>query len=181
MRRNLHAQFCHRIESDYAKYLLPGKWIKQTEHLRTGHNIFVNREGEVCTLITPLGKTEDAQTVASQLLQLTGPEYVPSLEEGKQYYAETKRFVETETPGETERFGPKLIDSPPAQEAETKRFDSREGRKEKVRELRKAGGFNQSTIIQTVYGVAPGDSDRYREALSEYKQFLVEIAAEVIS
>jgi hypothetical protein len=80
LRRALHAKFVHRLDPEYAKYLLnSSKWAKVAPGLKTGYNIFQDSEGDFHELRTPLGTIEDALTIANSLLALPGPGMIPEL------------------------------------------------------------------------------------------------------
>lgn len=187
MRRNLHAKFVHRLEPDYARYLVSGKWVKQTEHLRTGYNIFVNREGDVQTIVTPLGKVQDAVSVSEMLRQIAGPELVPAIEETAHFKREMdgfnpemSHFTVEENERETDNFRMKMLISPSETSNETGHFTSEYDRKkDKVNKM--LGKFTETDIIQTVWDVTAGGSDAFKTAREEFKQMKDELKREAVA
>jgi len=82
IRRALHAVFVHRIDVDYAKFLIkPAKWYKQTEQLETGHCLYQDLDGKIQKLIMPYVEDGAAVKVAELLRQVAPP-------------AETERIAE---------------------------------------------------------------------------------------
>jgi hypothetical protein len=82
IRRALHAVFCHRIDTDYAKFLIKSaKWYKQTEQLATGHSFYQDLDGKVTKLIMPKVEDRAGVKVAEMLLQIA-PVATPKQIEG---------------------------------------------------------------------------------------------------
>jgi|SRR5579872_184014 len=74
IRRALHAVFVHRIDTDYAKYLIkPARWHKQTEQLDTGHCLYQDLDGKIQKLIMPYVEDGAAVKVAELLRQVNPP------------------------------------------------------------------------------------------------------------
>lgn len=75
IRRALHAVFVHRIDTDYAKYLIkPAKWHKQTEGLSTGHCFYQDLDGIIRKLIMPNVPDRACTRVAEIMMQVSPPE-----------------------------------------------------------------------------------------------------------
>jgi hypothetical protein len=76
IRRGFHAVFLHRIDEEYARYLLPGakgrKMAKQAPNLATGRAIFLDAEGDYDTLRIPYygDRREAIYEVAAMLQEL---------------------------------------------------------------------------------------------------------------
>src|SRR5882757_1108674 len=74
IRRALHAVFVHRIDTDYAKYLIkPAKWNKLTEQLQTGHCFYQDLDGKVTKLVMPFVEDRAGVKVAELLRQVAPP------------------------------------------------------------------------------------------------------------
>lgn len=71
LRRGLHAVFVHRLDEDYAKFLLLGgrgkKAARQAPNLHTGHCFFQDSEGQLDELIIPYGNKEDVTAFCALL------------------------------------------------------------------------------------------------------------------
>ncbi len=174
MRRNLHAKFVHKLDKDYAKFLLNSrKHAVEAEKLRTGNNFFQDVEGNIVELRTPLGTAQDAAVVAEMLLQIAGPEPRPELEPVRYHQQLTDGRETGYERNETVSFQPET-DFLSLPEPETKPFQGRNAKVEEIKRLRSLG-FNQSQIIQNIWKVKPGASQTYQTALAEYKQLLEEI------
>jgi hypothetical protein len=75
IRRALHAVFVHRIDIDYAKYLIkPAKWHKQTEQLNTGHCFYQDLDGKISKLIMPHVEDRIGAKVAEILSAVAPPQ-----------------------------------------------------------------------------------------------------------
>lgn len=87
IRRAFHAACVHRLDSEYAKFLLQGgkgqKAAKEAPNLKTGTMFFMDSEGELEVLTTPYyGEDRIAiREVADTLLQLQGAAVPQLLEE----------------------------------------------------------------------------------------------------
>ncbi len=74
IRRALHAVFVHRIDTDYAKYLIKiRKWYSQSEQLSTGHCFYQDLEGKVTKLVMPFVEDRAGVKVAELLRQVAPP------------------------------------------------------------------------------------------------------------
>lgn len=74
LRRNMHAVFVHRLDEEYAKFLLKGskgrKASKETPNLHTGHAQFQDSEGELDYLLIPFyGREREAVCEAARILR----------------------------------------------------------------------------------------------------------------
>lgn len=81
IRRALHSVFVHRIDTDYAKFLIkPRKWYSHSEQLATGHCFYQDLEGKIEKLIMPIVQDKAAHRVAEMLKQIAPsrePEFLP--------------------------------------------------------------------------------------------------------
>jgi hypothetical protein len=73
VRRAFHSTIVHRLDEDYAKFLLTGvnkKYSKQSPNLATGTYFLQDSEGnEVLTLVTPFyGRNKEAITLVAEML-----------------------------------------------------------------------------------------------------------------
>lgn len=181
LRRALHAKYVHRLDPEYAKYLLnSSKWSKAAPTLKTGWNFLQDSEGDIHELRTPLGISDDALTVAALLqAQLEGPYTPPALPAMPSVEELTTRRPQEQIAAfygderETFRDTGKQL-SLQAPQAEKKDFVSPEEKLREIQRLRQLN-FNQSQIIQHIWHIKPGGSAQYQQALAEYKQLLDEL------
>jgi len=74
IRRALHSVFVHRIDTDYAKYLIkPRKWYSQTEQLQTGHCFYQDLDGKISKLVMPHVEDRAGGRIAEILRQVAPP------------------------------------------------------------------------------------------------------------
>lgn len=78
IRRSIHAAYVHRMDEDFAKFLLPGgrgkKLAKDAPNLKTGHAFFAETEGEFDYLLIPYyGEKREAVLEAAKQLRMIAP------------------------------------------------------------------------------------------------------------
>lgn len=72
IRRALHAVFVHRIDTDYAKFLVkPRKFYSQSEQLATGHCFYQDLDGQIRKLIMPNVPDKACVKVAEIMMQVS--------------------------------------------------------------------------------------------------------------
>ena len=167
--------YCHRMEAGQAKFIQAfntRKMKSQIAALPRGHSIAKDEVNECEYLILPNGDNRDAMIANKKLLELRGPT-IPTLTEIPRFRSENDGFIRAENADFTPETEPLRIAAP----VETIDFRTYEGRKARIKRLR-SKNFLQGEILQAVYQVKPGATEAYQQALKEYKQILVELAAE---
>lgn len=113
LRRGLHAVIVHRLDEDYAKFLLQGskgkKAAKNAPNLPTGHMLIQDSEGDTDYLIIPFaGKNNEAVYEVANMLKalpapegyvlLDTPEEIPQITTGKPVNAGNTNKQDVYTP-----------------------------------------------------------------------------------